>query len=100
MMENDTVNLVSIIIVAKNAEKTIGECLARIRGQNYPGEKIEILVIDGGSTDKTIDIISKYHSNISIYISEPDNGLYDAMNKGIQLATGSPEKEVRRRFNF
>lgn len=59
-MENDPINLISIILVAKNAEKTIGECLARIRDQKYPREKIEILVIDGGSTDSTCDIAKNY----------------------------------------
>jgi glycosyltransferase involved in cell wall biosynthesis len=55
-------------------------------GQTYP--HIEHIIIDGGSTDKTIDIIQRYNDHIQQLISEPDNGVYDAMNKGIKIATG------------
>jgi len=60
MIENDIINLISIVIVAKDADKTIGECLARIKAQKYPREKIEILVIDGGSTDSTCEVAKNY----------------------------------------
>lgn len=77
---------ISIITVALNSEKTIKDTLNSVIFQSY--KSIEYIVIDGGSTDGTIDIINKYKSDIDIFISEPDAGIYDALNKGIKLATG------------
>lgn len=77
---------VSIITVCFNSENTIEDTIKSVVNQTY--ENIEYLVIDGGSTDKTIDIINKYKENISVLISEKDNGIYDAINKGIKLASG------------
>ena len=77
---------ISIITVALNSEKTIKDTIKSVIFQSY--RSIEYIVIDGGSTDRTIDVIKKYKSDIDIFISEPDAGIYDALNKGIKLATG------------
>lgn len=77
---------ISIITVCFNSSKTIEKTFQSILNQTY--NDIEYIVIDGGSTDSTLDIIKKYKKNIASFVSEPDRGLYDAMNKGIKLATG------------
>ena len=66
-------------------KKTVNETLESIFRQNYI--KIEHIIVDGGSVDDTIDIVWSYGSNIKKFISEPDDGIYDAMNKGISLAS-------------
>jgi len=81
-----SMSVLSIITVVYNGEQTIEQTIKSVLGQPY--EHIEYIIIDGGSTDGTVDIIKKYENNISQWISEKDNGIYDAMNKGIQLATG------------
>lgn len=77
---------VSIVTVCLNAEREIEKTILSVINQTY--SDLEYIVIDGGSTDGTKDIIRKYQHLIAYYISEPDNGIYDAMNKGIDLATG------------
>jgi glycosyltransferase involved in cell wall biosynthesis len=77
---------ISLITVAYNAQNTIDRCIASVMGQKF--NNIQYIVIDGASTDGTIQIINKYRENIDVLVSEPDNGIYDAMNKGIQLADG------------
>ncbi len=77
---------ISIITVAYNAQNTIERCINSVLGQKF--KNIEYIIIDGGSTDDTGKIINNYRDNIDVFISEPDNGIYDAMNKGIALATG------------
>ena len=77
---------VSIITVVFNGEATIEDAIVSIRSQDYGN--IEHIIIDGDSTDNTASIVNRYIQNSDIFISEPDNGLYDAMNKGIKLATG------------
>jgi len=72
--------------VAFNAQNTIERCINSVLRQKF--KKFEYIIIDGGSTDNTCKIISNYRNNIDVFISEPDNGIYDAMNKGIALATG------------
>lgn len=76
---------VSILTVTFNSEKYLEDTLVSIFSQSYPD--IESIVIDGKSTDGTLSILQKYQNKIT-YISEPDTGIYDAMNKGIELATG------------
>lgn len=77
---------VSIITVVFNGEKTIEDTILSVAGQSYPN--IEHIVVDGVSTDNTLDVVRKYQDKITRVISEPDNGIYDAMNKGIRYATG------------
>lgn len=76
----------SIITVAFNAVETLADTLQSVAAQTY-GE-IEHIIIDGASTDGTQELVSRYSSRISSFISEPDRGIYDAMNKGLALATG------------
>jgi len=78
--------LFSIITVTYNASQWIERTVQSVISQSYP--QIEYIIIDGNSTDGTLDIIKKYRQAISLCISEPDNGLYDAMNKGLKLASG------------
>lgn len=77
---------VSIITVCYNAEKTIRDTIESVVSQSY--NDIEYIVIDGGSSDGTMDIVNEYKGTIGVVVSEKDNGLYDAMNKGMSLATG------------
>lgn len=77
---------VTVVTVTYNAQKYLEQTIKSIIEQDYPN--IEYIIIDGASTDKTIDIIKKYEKYITHWISEPDNSIYDAMNKGIDIATG------------
>lgn len=77
---------ISIITTSFNSVKTIENTIKSVISQSYPD--IEYIIIDGSSTDGTLDIIKKYGNKISKVISEKDDGIYDAMNKGIKLATG------------
>lgn len=77
---------VSIITIVYNNEASIQSCIDSVASQTY--KNIEYLVIDGGSSDGTNKIIKNNIQKIDHYISEPDNGLYNALNKGIKLATG------------
>ena len=77
---------ISIVTVVLNAERTIAEALDSVASQTYP--EVEHLLIDGGSTDGTLTIARQRGSHLCAIVSEPDQGLYDAMNKGAKLATG------------
>jgi len=77
---------ISIVTVAYNAAQTIRCTLDSIAAQSYP--EIEHIIVDGASTDDTLDVIKHHGRRVSRVISEPDRGIYDAMNKGIRLATG------------
>ena len=78
--------LISIITVTYNAEKYLERCINSIVRQNY--KNIQLIIVDGGSTDSTLKIIEKFKKYVNILISEPDFGIYDAMNKGIENAIG------------
>tara|TARA_B110000908_G_C10241447_1_gene446335 strand:- start:740 stop:1489 length:750 start_codon:yes stop_codon:yes gene_type:complete len=78
--------LVSIITVVYNGAKTLEQTIQSVINQTY--QNIEYIIIDGGSTDGTLEIIKKYEKHISYWHSKPDKGLYDAMNIGIGMATG------------
>lgn len=77
---------ITVITVCYNAAASIESTILSVLNQTYPN--IEYIVIDGGSNDGTVEIIKKYSDRITYWISEPDNGIYNAMNKGIRVATG------------
>lgn len=77
---------ISIITVCYNSKEHIRDTIESVFNQTYP--EIEYIVVDGGSEDGTVDIIKSFSGKISQWISEPDGGIYDAMNKGIRMATG------------
>lgn len=77
---------ISIITVCYNSAATIRDTIESVLAQSYPD--IEYIVVDGASKDATVSIVSEYEGRIAKFISEPDKGIYDAMNKGVALATG------------
>ncbi|MEI6884484.1 MAG: glycosyltransferase family 2 protein [Bacteroidota bacterium] len=77
---------ISVITVTLNSSTDLQKTLLNILSQGY--DDLEIIIIDGGSTDGTIEVIKAYAEQIAYWISEPDNGIYDAMNKGIANASG------------
>ncbi|WP_270569797.1 glycosyltransferase family 2 protein [Bacteroides eggerthii] len=77
---------ISVVTVCYNAADTIEKTMLSVLNQTY--HDIEYIIIDGGSTDGTVEIIRKYADRIAYWVSEPDKGIYDAMNKGIKVATG------------
>lgn len=84
-MKNSTMK-VSIITVCRNAESSIEGTINSVISQTYPN--IEYIIIDGASNDNTLEIINKYKNKITYLLSEPDRGVYNAMNKGIKLSSG------------
>jgi glycosyltransferase involved in cell wall biosynthesis len=78
--------LLSIVTVVLNGAKTLERAIQSVLSQDFP--ELDYVIIDGGSTDGSVDIIRKYEARIGYWRSEPDNGLYDAMNKGVRAARG------------
>lgn len=77
---------ISIITICYNSVSTISQAIKSVVSQNYP--QLELIVIDGGSTDGTLDLLKTYDNEINILVSESDNGISDAFNKGISRASG------------
>lgn len=82
----ETLPKVSVITVVRNDKDHIEATIKSLFNQDYPN--IEYIVIDGASTDGTFELLSQYSDKIDILISEPDDGIYDAMNKGIRICSG------------
>lgn len=78
--------LISVVTVSFNAVRDIEKTILSVINQTY--QNIEYIIIDGGSTDGTVDIIKKYAGHITYWVSEPDKGIYDAFNKGWKIAKG------------
>jgi len=78
--------LISVVTVVYNGEAHLEETIASVLGQGY--DNVEYLIVDGGSKDNTLAILDKYEDRIDYWVSEPDHGIYEAMNKGLQLAGG------------
>ena len=78
--------VISIVTICFNSAKTIEETIQSVLGQNYP--LLDYVIIDGGSTDGTIDIVKRYESELGYFHSEPDEGISDAFNKGIRNSKG------------
>lgn len=77
---------ISVIVAVYNAQTTLQQCLDSVSAQTYP--HVELIVIDGGSTDGTTDILQKNAQHITYWVSEPDRGIYNAWNKALAKATG------------
>lgn len=78
--------IITVITVCYNCAQTIERTIKSVLSQSYP--LVEYIIVDGNSNDGTVDVIRKYEQSISFWLSEPDKGIYDAMNKGIDAATG------------
>ncbi|MGD9553998.1 MAG: glycosyltransferase family 2 protein [Arcobacteraceae bacterium] len=85
-MKENNYPKITVVTVAYNAKEHIEKTIKSVLLQDYPN--IEYMIIDGGSSDETINIIKKYENDLSYWVSEPDRGIYDAMNKGIDASTG------------
>jgi len=79
-------SVVSVITIAFNEKENIGYTLSSVKEQSY--DDIEYIIVDGGSTDGTLEVIKEYSAVVDVLISEKDAGIYDAMNKGLRRATG------------
>jgi glycosyltransferase involved in cell wall biosynthesis len=77
---------ITVITVVFNAKDTVRTCIDSVLAQGV--DNLEYIVVDGGSTDGTLEILRGYEARLTRLISEPDEGIYDAMNKGLKLATG------------
>lgn len=85
-MKNESQPLVTVITVCRNALPLLKKTMANVNAQQF--SSLEYIVIDGASTDGTNRYLAEYQGRLTRYVSEPDNGIYDAMNKGVRIATG------------
>ena len=89
-MANDSLTMatpiVSIITITYNAVQTVERTILSVEEQDYPA--IQYIVIDGGSTDGTMQVVGRHSKRVNLIVSEPDDGIYYAMNKGLDIATG------------
>ncbi|WP_316816894.1 glycosyltransferase family 2 protein [Pedobacter nyackensis] len=85
-IKEDHIPLISVITVVRNGAEFLQACIDTVRNQEYPN--IEHIILDGNSQDRTVDILIENSHNIAFWLSEPDNGIYDAMNKAIQYCNG------------
>lgn len=85
-MNQETGLLISVIVAVFNGSRTLQRCMDSVARQSYPNK--ELIVIDGGSNDGTVDLIKQNHSKITYWVSEPDRGIYNAWNKGLTQAHG------------
>lgn len=77
---------ISVVTVTYNSAETVEDTIKSVLGQTYPD--VEYIIVDGLSSDNTMEIINKYKDRIAVVVSEKDKGIYDAINKGVELATG------------
>ncbi|MFB1490933.1 MULTISPECIES: glycosyltransferase family 2 protein [unclassified Thiocapsa] len=77
---------ISVITATWNCVETVGDCLASVAGQSYPD--LEHILIDGGSRDGTREVLQAHRDRLAVLVSEPDGGIYDALNKGLARSTG------------
>ena len=77
---------ISIITATYNRASTVVRALSSVRSQTY--RNVELVVIDGASKDATVDLVSPFISSTDIILSEPDSGIYDALNKGVEVSSG------------
>ena len=85
-MVNESAPLISIIVAVYNGKATLQQCIDSVVQQTYPNK--ELIVIDGGSSDGTVELLGVNSNKLSFWISEPDNGIYNAWNKGLEQASG------------
>ncbi len=85
-MKNETAPLISIVVAVFNGKTTMQQCIDSVAQQTYPNK--ELIVIDGGSKDGTVDLLKANREKIAYWNSEPDSGIYNAMNKGVAQAQG------------
>jgi glycosyltransferase involved in cell wall biosynthesis len=77
---------VSVVTVVRNGAATLDACIRSVAAQTYPN--VEHVIVDGGSTDGTLDILHRHDATLGLWVSEPDSGIYDALNKGVRLCAG------------
>jgi glycosyltransferase involved in cell wall biosynthesis len=85
----------SVITVCFNSAETLGRALESVAKQDWP--HVEHIVIDGGSKDGTAQVLKEHRARLAHVVSEPDRGIYDAMNKGLDLATGEVITTIQRK---
>ena len=85
---NEKVPLISIIVAVRNGSKTLRRCIESVLNQSYPDPEKELVIIDGGSVDNTVEIIREYNDAITYWESKPDKGVYHAWNKALEHANG------------